>query len=108
MVSWCHGLGEMKPPPAECNRRGCFGRAGSDHHVHRGKPPAAPRHHDTMSPCHLRLTFSSLWDEPVCSRRACSTQGTGELLRNSILISFVKKRCHGVMVAWTRGGETAT
>ena len=53
MVSWWHGLGEVKPPPAACNRRGCFGWAGSNHHVHQGKAAKSttpPCHHVTMSP----------------------------------------------------------
>ena len=100
-MSWARG--DETAVPAGCNRRGCFDWAGSDHHMHRGKAAHSttpPCHHVTMPP----PSQSVLAGVSPCAAAACSTQGSRELLRNSILISFVKRRCHGVMVAWNRRG----
>ena len=78
MVSWCHGLGEMKPPPA--GGETAVGASTGPARTTTCTEASRPQHHATMPPCRHATsphTFSSLWGEPVCSRRACSTQGTG-------------------------------
>ena len=60
-----------------------------------------PCHHVTMSPPSHSVLYTGA--SPCVQPPPVTHKGQEGLLLNSILISFVKRRCHGVMVAWARG-----
>ena len=67
MVSWCHGLGEMKPPPA--GGETAVGASTGPARTTTCTEASRPQHHATMPPCR-HATSPTL--SPHCGASPCA------------------------------------
>ena len=83
------------------NRRGCFGWAGLNHHVHRGKAAHSttpPCHHVTMTPPSHSVLYTAV--SPCVQPPPVTHKGRGVTSTKFDSNIFCEKEvswCHGVM-----------